>query len=193
MRIADYELAQKAAAGNVDAFERIYWQHHRRVFGICLRMTKNTTEAEDVTQQVFLNLFKKIGSFRGDSAFTTWLHRITVNQMLMHLRSNRSRKEDITETGELPENNYRVLEKSGSANQIVHRLQLNEAIAKLADGYRKVLVLHDIEGFEHEEIAKILGCASGTSKSQLHKARRVLQRLLAGGNASTRRTFKVNE
>ena len=193
MRIADYELAQKAAAGDVDAFERIYWQHHRRVFGICLRMTKNTTEAEDVTQQVFLNLFKKIGSFRGDSAFTTWLHRITVNQMLMHLRSNRSRKEDITETGELPENNYRVLEKSGSANQIVHRLQLNEAIAKLADGYRKVLVLHDIEGFEHEEIAKILGCASGTSKSQLHKARRVLQRLLAGGNASTRRTFKVNE
>ncbi len=191
MPISDYELAQKAAAGDAAAFEQIYWRHHRRVFGICLRMTKNEAEAEDVTQQVFINLFKKIGSFRGDSAFTTWLHRITVNQMLMRLRSNKSRREEITETGELPEINYKGSATFGNANQIISRLQLNEAIAKLADGYRKVLILHDIEGFEHEEIAQMLGCASGTSKSQLHKARNVLRRLLTGDVASTGRKFKI--
>ena len=190
-RAADYELAQKAAAGDVDAFEQIYWKHHRRVFGICLRMTKNVHEAEDVTQQVFLNLFRKIGSFRGDSAFTTWLHRITVNQMLMHIRTNKIRKEETTEDGELPEVSSAPLLKSSNPNQIISRLHLNEAIAKLADGYRKVLILHDIEGFEHDEIAQILGCASGTSKSQLHKARRVLRQLLTSGNASNRRTSKA--
>ncbi len=190
-RAADYELAQKAAAGDVDAFEQIYWKHHRRVFGICLRMTKNVHEAEDVTQQVFLNLFKKIGSFRGDSAFTTWLHRITVNQMLMNIRTNKIRKEDTTEDGELPEASSALLLKPSNQNQIISRLHLNEAIAKLADGYRKVLILHDIEGFEHDEIARMLGCASGTSKSQLHKARRVLRQLLTSGNASNRRTSKA--
>ncbi len=192
-RLTDFELAQKAAAGNIDAFEQIYWRHHRRVFGICLRMAKNFHEAEDVTQQVFVNLFKKMGSFRGDSAFTTWLHRVTVNQMLMHLRSCKLRREETTENGELPETNLKSPETPNNPNQIINRLQLNEAIAKLADGYRKVLILHDIEGYEHEEIAQMLGCASGTSKSPLHKARRVLRQLLTVGNASTRRTFKAIE
>lgn len=190
-RVVDYQLAQKAAAGDIDAFEQIYWKYHRRVFGICVRMTKNVHEAEDVTQQVFLNVFKKIGSFRGDSAFSTWLHRITVNQMLMHIRSNKIRKEEVTATGELPESNFAPMVKPKNANQILSRLQLDEAIAKLADGYRRVVILHDIEGFEHDEIAQILGCASGTSKSQLHKARRILRRLLTTGNASTGRMRKA--
>ena len=193
MRITDFELARKAAASDVDAFEQLYWRHHRRVFGICVRMTKNADEAEDVTQQIFLNLFKKIGTFRGDSAFSTWLYRITVNQMLMHIRAGKLCKEVITEDGELPEVNYQLASKSGNANQIISRLQLNEAIGKLAEGYRKVLILHDIKGFEHQEIAQMLGCAAGTSKSQLHKARQVLRRLLTAGNASNRKTLKVVE
>lgn len=116
---------------------------------------------------------------------------MTVSQMFMHIRKNKSRREEVTNDGELPEFNCTLPEKTNNANQIISRLQLNEAIAQLADGYRKVVILHDIQGFEHEELAKMLGCAFGTSKSQLHKARQVLRRLLTSGNASTRRTLKA--
>lgn len=182
-QLTDFELTQKAA-DDIDAFEQIYWRHHRRMFGICLRMAKNFHEAEDVTQQTFVNLFKKMGSFRSDSAFTTWLHRVTVNQMLMHLRSCKLRREETTENGELPEINLKSPETPNNANQIINRLQLNEATAKLANDYRKMLILHDIEIYKHNEIARMLGCTAGTSKSQLHKARRVLRRLLTSRNAS---------
>ena len=178
-RELEFELTQKAASGDIAAFEQIYWKYHRRVLNICLRMTKNTAEAEDVAQQVFLNLYRKIGTFRGDSAFATWLHRMTVNQTLMHFRTVKSRKEETTETGEMPEINFAASQKPARPNQIIDRLQIDEAIAQLPEGYRKVVVLHDIEGFEHEEIAQMLGCAVGTSKSQLHKARRKLRRALA--------------
>ena len=177
-REREYESAQRAASGDVAAFEEIYWQHHRRVFSICLRMIKNAATAEDITQQVFLTLFRKIGHFRGDAAFTTWLHRMTVNQVLMYFRADKSRKEDITENGEMPENEFARRNKPNDANQIVERFQLNQAIAELPTGYRKIFILHDVQGFEHEEIARMLGCAAGTSKSQLHKARRKLRRLL---------------
>lgn len=177
----DFELAQKAARGDVAAFEQIYWQHHRRVFSVCMRMTKNVTEAEDVTQQVFLQLFRKIGSFRGESAFSTWLHRMAVNTTLMHFRKNRSIKESGTEDGELPDGigsrNRKQVE-----SQFVDKIGLTRAVGELPDGYRKVFVLHDIQGFEHREIAKMLGCAEGTSKSQLHKARRKLQKLMSAEN-----------
>lgn len=141
-------------------------------------MTRNAAEAEDVTQQVFLNLFRKTGSFRGESAFSTWLHRMTVNQMLMHFRSQKIRKEETTEDGVLPESDFARSQKPNEATQLIDRFQLNEAIAKLRDGYRKIFILHDVQGFEHKEIAQMLGCASGTSKSQLFKARRKLRRLL---------------
>ena len=177
-RVLEFELAQKAAAGDIEAFEQIYWKHHRRVFGICVRMVNDPTEAEDITQQIFLQLFRKVGSFRGDSAFSTWLHRMTVNQTLMHLRSKKSCKEQTTEDGNLPENGYAQSQKPNEVKQLFDKFQLDQAIAQLPDGYRKVVILHDIQGFEHDEIARILGCASGTSKSQLHKARRKLRRLL---------------
>ena len=190
-RDREYVLAQKAAAGDLDAFEQIYWQHHRRVFGICVRMTKNVTEAEDVTQRVFLQLFRKTGSFRGGAAFSTWLHRMTVNHMLMHFRANKSRKEQTTEDGKLPEDNFAHNKKDEDADQIVNRIELNQAVAQLPDGYRKVVILHDIQGFEHEEIARILGCAAGTSKSQLHKARRRPRRLLATGDITTQKIHEA--
>lgn len=179
--LSDYELAQKAADGDVAAFEQLYWQHHRRVFSVCLRMTKNVAEAEDVTQQVFLLLFRKIGSFRGDSAFSTWLHRMTVNTVLMHFRKIRRTKESVTEDGELPERIYSGNKRHSKTN-FVDSIALTRAINELPDGYRKVFILHDIQGYEHKEIAQILGCADGTSKSQLYKARRKLQKLMTAEN-----------
>ena len=173
----DYVLAQKAAGGDMQAFEQIYWQQHRCIYGICLRMTKNTAEAEDITQQIFVQLLRKIKGFRGDSALKTWLYRMTVNHTLMYFRQNKLRKEEITEDGELPEGNV-LYEKKPKTERVIDNILLNRAIAKLPDGYRKTLILYDVYGYEHEEIAQILGCAVGTSKSQLYKARRKLRKIL---------------
>lgn len=174
---ADFELAKSAGRGDMGAFEEIYTRHHRRVYSICLRMLQNASEAEDLTQDVFIQLYRKIGSFRGDSAFTTWLHRMTVNQVLMHFRKRTVKFEKTTEEGDTPEQIV-----SGSNNplkmQIVDKIALDNAIEQLPTGYKNVFVLHDVEGFEHEEVARILGCSVGTSKSQLHKARLKLQKLL---------------
>ncbi len=173
----DIELARAATGGDMFAFEEIYKRHHRRVYSICLRMLQNTSEAEDLTQDVFIQLYRKIGSFRGDSAFTTWLHRMTVNQVLMHFRKRTVKYEKTTEEGETP-----VQIVSGTSNpekmRIVDKIALDNAIEQLPDGYKSVFMLHDVQGFEHEEVAKILGCSVGTSKSQLHKARLKLQKLL---------------
>jgi len=177
MQRFDLELAQKAAGGDESAFEKLYRRHFRRVYAICLRMTGNTAEAEDLTQDVFTNLFRKIGQFRGMSAFTTWLHRFTVNQVLMYFRKRKSRPEFTTEEGETP-----VQIVQGTANPdrmpIIDRLAIEQAIAQLPPGYRQIFVLHDVEGYEHEEIAQMLGIAVGTSKSQLHKARLKLRSLI---------------
>ena len=177
----DFALTQLAASGDMAAFEQIYQRHHRRVFSLCLRMTQNPPEAEDLTQEVFIQLFRKIGSFRGESAFTTWLHRLTVNQVLMHFRKRSVRDEKTTEDGETPDEivpgteNYQKM-------PIVDRLALNKAIAALPPGYRTVFILHDVEGYEHEEIARMLKLSVGTSKSQLHKARMKLRTLLRQQN-----------
>jgi RNA polymerase sigma-70 factor (ECF subfamily) len=173
----DYELTQLAAGGNMAAFEEIYNRHHRRVYSICLRMLQNATEAEDLTQDVFIQLHRKIGSFRGDSAFTTWLHRLTVNQVLMHFRKRNVKFEKTTEEGETP---VQVVPGTENAKKmpIVDKIAIENAIEQLPTGYRNVFVLHDVEGYEHEEVAKILGCSVGTSKSQLHKARLKLRKLL---------------
>ena len=173
----DYELTKLSSKGDMMAFEEIYNRHHRRVYSICLRMLQNTTEAEDLTQDVFIQLHRKIGSFRGDSAFTTWLHRLTVNQVLMHFRKRNVKFEKTTEEGETP-----IQIVGGTQNPrkmpVVDKIAIQDAIAQLPDGYRNVFVLHDVEGYEHEEVARILGCSVGTSKSQLHKARLKLRKLL---------------
>jgi RNA polymerase sigma-70 factor (ECF subfamily) len=126
-------------------------------------MSKNVSEAEDLTQQVFIQLFKKIGSFRGSSAFSTWLHRLTVNLVLMQFRKKKVLREAVTEDGILPEN-YRTSGSGQSGNQVIDRLLIDEAIGKLPKGYRQMLILHDVCGYEHEEIAKMLDCAAGTSE-----------------------------
>ncbi len=175
--VTDFELTQAAAGGDMVAFEEIYQRHHRRVYAICLRMLQNAYEAEDLTQDVFIQLYRKVGSFRGDSAFTTWLHRMTVNQVLMHFRKRNVKYEKVTDEGETPDQIV-----TGTADpdrmRIVDKIALENAIEQLPDGYKNVFVLHDVEGFEHEEVARILGCSVGTSKSQLHKARLKLRKLL---------------
>lgn len=164
------------------AFEELYERHNQRVYSLCLRMTQTVAEAEDLTQEVFVQLFRKIGSFRGDSAFTTWLHRLTVNQVLMHFRKRGVRLEQTTEDGEVP-----VQVVSGTENPnampVVDRIALDTAVAQLPVGYRTVFVLHDVEGYEHEEIARMMHISVGTSKSQLHKARMRLRTLLRQQNS----------
>lgn len=173
----DIELCRMATSGNIAAFELLYQKYHRRTYSLCLRMTNSQTEAEDLTQEVFIQLFRKIGSFRGDSAFSTWLHRLTVNQVLMHFRRRSVKNEKTSDDGEMPEQTV-----AGSANpnkmQVVDRIALKNAIAELPNGYRRVFLLHDVEGYEHEEVARIMGISVGTSKSQLHKARLKLRGLL---------------
>ncbi|SRR6266545_1096659 len=177
MLIDDSVKDEKMIRRELLPFEELFKLHHRRVYAVCLRMTGNAAEAEDLSQEVFVQVFRKLDTFRGESAFTTWLHRLTVNHVLMHFRKNRSRKEQLTEDGELPE---QVI-KAGNvitSFPILDRLALDEAIVKLAPGYRAVFILHDVEGLQHIEIANILGCSVGTSKSQLHKARMKMRRLL---------------
>jgi RNA polymerase sigma-70 factor (ECF subfamily) len=173
----DFELAQAAAKGDGQAFETLYRRHFRRVFALCLRMLGDPTLAEDLTQETFVNLFNKIGSFRGESAFTTWLHRMTVNQVLMYFRKASTRQELTTDEGETPVQIVRGTEDP-NAMPVVDRIALQRAISQLPPGYRTVFVLHDVEGYDHDEIAKTLGVSEGTSKSQLHKARLKLRTLL---------------
>lgn len=175
---SDYTLAQQAADGNTLAFEELFRRHHRRVYALCLRMTHQPAEAEDLAQETFIQLFRKIGSFRGESAFTTWLHRLTVNQVLMHWRKKSVKLEQTADD----ENAFAETVAPETVNPqdlpIVDRIALEKAIAQLPPGYRLVFVLHDVEGYEHEEIARMMGVAVGTSKSQLHKARLKLRGLL---------------
>jgi RNA polymerase sigma-70 factor (ECF subfamily) len=173
----DVELATRSAEGDREAFAELYQRHFRRVFALCLRMTGNPSTAEDLTQEVFIHLFNKIGSFRGESAFTTWLHRMTVNHVLMYFRKSSTRSELLTHEGETPIQIVRGTENENKM-PIVDRIALEKAVAQLPPGYRSVFILHDVEGYEHEEIGRMLGTSTGTSKSQLHKARLKLRDLL---------------
>jgi RNA polymerase sigma-70 factor (ECF subfamily) len=178
------EAIQKAQAGDGPSFEVLYALHKRRVYSLCLRMLGNVAEAEDLTQEAFLQLYRKIATFRGDSAFSTWLHRLAVNVVLMHLRKKGLPQVSLEETlepsqedGPRKDIGARDLTLSGS----VDRVTLERAIENLPPGYRLVFVLHDVEGYEHNEIAGMLECSIGNSKSQLHKARMKLRDLLRSG------------
>lgn len=176
----DTQLISRAQQGDEAAFEALYTAHNRRVYSLCLRMTSNPADAEDLAQEAFLQLFRKISTFRGDSAFTTWLHRLVVNVVLMRMRKKGlpvvSLDEPDTSHDEpvqrdFGQNDLRLL---GS----VDRIRLTRAIETLPPGYRNVFMLHDVEGYEHNEIAQIMNCSVGNSKSQLHKARLKLRDLL---------------
>jgi RNA polymerase sigma-70 factor (ECF subfamily) len=180
--ISEAEAIRLACEGDSNAFEILYKSHSRRVYGLCLRITGNTTEAEDLTQEAFLQLFRKIHSFRGESRFSTWLHRLTVNIVLMRLRKKRHPEVSLDATAEPSEENSRPLIELGGPDLrlsgMLDHVNLSKAVEQLPDGYKQMFILHDVEGYEHNEIAKILGCSVGNSKSQLFKARVQLRKLL---------------
>ncbi len=159
------------------AFEELYRRHHRQVYSLCLRRMHNPDDAEDLTQEVFIQVHRKLSSFRGDAAFTTWLYRLTVNQVLMHYRKAHIKKERQTCT--LGESELKLLEKNGANFTYPDQpLLIKDALRKLADGYLRVYILHDVMGYEHEEVSEMLGIKIGTSKSQLFKARLRLRKLV---------------
>ena len=176
------EAIRLAQAGDASAFEHLYQLHSRRVYALCLRMVGNPSDAEDLMQEAFLQLFRKIGTFRGESAFSTWLHRMTVNVVLMRLRKKTLPAASLEETTEPDEETGGPRKDIGAPDLrlsgAVDRVNLERSIEKLPPGYRTVFVLHDVQGFEHNEIAGIMGCSVGNSKSQLHKARTRLRELL---------------
>ena|ERR1051326_644621 len=177
MSIDDTAKDERRVEADLPSFEELFRLHHRKVYAMCLRMTGNIMEAEDLCQEVFIRVFRKLDTFRGESSFKTWLHRLTINHVLMHFSKRRSRKEELTELGDLADRRFKD-PKVPASSPILDRLALDEAILKLAPGYRVVLILHDVEGLQHFEIATILGCAVGTTKSQLHKARLRMRKLL---------------
>ena len=180
-RMTETEVIGKAQAGDMECFEALYAWHKRRVFSLCLRMTGNHAQAEDFTQEAFLQLYRKIGSFRGESAFSTWLHRLSVNIVLMHFRKKGLPEISLEEALE-PQQEEARRKDIGRRDNVLHgsidRITLERAIAELPPGYRIIFVLHDVEGYEHNEIAEMLCCSIGNSKSQLHKARMKLRTLL---------------
>ena len=178
--MSEAEAIERAQKGDGEAFEALYSLHKRRVYSLCLRMTGNPTDAEDLAQEAFLQLFRKIATFRGESAFSTWLHRMTVNVVLMQLRKKSLPVVSLEETTDGEEDSPKRdigaedLRLAGA----IDRVELNRAVEDLPPGYRSVFVLHDVEGFEHNEIANMVGCSIGNSKSQLHKARMKLRDIL---------------
>ena len=180
--IPEEDAIRLAQEGNASAFEQLYRRHSGHVYSICLRILKDAGEAEDLTQEAFLQLFRKIHTFRGEAKFSTWLHRLTTNLVLMRLRKKRHPEVPLDATHESEEEDSRpVMELGGPDLQLsgmADRINLNKAIEQLPDGYREMFILHDVEGYEHHEIASILGCSLGNSKSQLYKARLRLRELL---------------
>jgi len=188
--MSEAEAIEGAKQGDSECFETLYKLHKRRVYSLCLRMTGNVEAAEGRTQDAFLQLHRKIGSFRGESAFSTWLHRIAVNVVLMELRkkglpavSLEEVLQPIEEGGVQKDFGCQDQNLSGS----IDRLVLERAIENLPPGYRIIFVLLDVEGYEHNEIAEMLGCSVGNSKSQLHKARTKLREVLKVTRAENNR------
>lgn len=166
---ADVRLA---AGGDRRAFERLYRTHMARVHSLCLRMVADRGTAEELTQDVFVRAWEKLALFRGESAFSTWLHRLAVNVVLNHRKSEGRRR------GRLDDDPGVLESRAEHAAPVGARMDLEKAVAKLPPGARKVFVLHDVEGFKHEEIAGMLGVTTGGSKAQLHRARMLLREAL---------------
>jgi RNA polymerase sigma-70 factor (ECF subfamily) len=166
-------LVEKARSGDVAAFETLYRQNVGRVYGLCLRLTAKPSLAEELTQQVFIRAWEKLGSFRGESALFSWLYRLATNAVYSEHRTSQRRAARVTPTDDLS-----PFDDPSPARRPDSGLDLERAIATLPPGARRVFVLHDVEGYRHQEIADMTGVATGTSKAQLHRARRLLREVL---------------
>ena len=176
------EAIRLAQQGDAAAFETIYELHSRRVYALCLRMTGDPVEAEDLAQEAFLQVFRKIHTFRGESAFSSWLHRLTANIVLMRFRRKRPVSISLDEMTRPTEDKGHYAFEVGALDQrlsgLFDRVDIHAALDQLPQGYKSMFLLHDVRGYEHNEIASMLGCSVGNSKSQLHKARKRLRELL---------------
>ena len=177
----DSEVIKRAQKGDADAFAALFHAHKARIYSVCLRMTNNATEAEDLAQDAFLQVFRKIATFRGASAFSTWLHRIAVNTVLMHFRKKSLNQVSLEEPYNDSDGAHIRREYGAKDYRLagcVDRVALACAIKELPRGYRTIFLLHEVQGYDHQEIAELLGCCAGNSKSQLHKAKlRIRERL----------------
>ena len=191
-RKADADLVQRAREGDETAFATLFNAHKAKIYSLCLRMTSNTAEAEDLTQDAFLQVFRKLATFRGDSALSTWLYRVAVNTVLMHFRKKGLRQVSLDEpankeTGAPKREHGRV---DGRLSTSVDRIALTRAMKELPAGYRQIFLLHEVKGYEHHEIARLLRCSVGNSKSQLHKAKMRMRELLGWPKGSASRMAK---
>jgi len=178
---ADLELARRCRDGDTGAFEALYRQHAGRLYNLAVRMSGSVQEAEDLLQEVFLQAYRKMGSYRGEASLGTWLYRLGVNHCLDRLRGRHAKQERVTDSLDV-EGRPEPAAAPAATLEPVSRMDLERAIGQLPDGARAAFLLHDVEGFEHREIAEILGVAVGTSKSQVHKARLRLRRILAAAD-----------
>jgi RNA polymerase sigma-70 factor, ECF subfamily len=177
---ADMDLVRRAQEGDPDAFASLFNAHKTKIYSLCLRMTSNTAEAEDLTQDAFLQAFRKLATFRGDSALSTWLYRVAVNTVLMHMRKKGLRPVSLDQPLDQPDGT--IKREQGKLDDrlsgSVDRIALTRAMKELPAGYRTIFVLHEVKGYEHHEIARLLRCSVGNSKSQLHKAKTRMRELL---------------
>ncbi len=190
---SDAHLVRRAQQGDSDAFAALFQRHKTRIYSVCLRMTNNTAEAEDLTQDAFLQVFRKLSTFHGDSALSTWLYRIAVNTVLMHFRKKALRQISLDEP--YSQDAKTVRREYGNRDDrlagSVDRIALARAIAELPVGYRTIFLLHEVEGYEHQEIAELLNCSVGNSKSQLHKAKLRIREVLVCAQQQTRTTSQA--
>src|SRR6266436_8229378 len=181
--LSEKQLVQRAQLGDKEAFARLYETHKQRVYAICLRITREKTEAEDCAQEAFLQCFLRLSTFRGESALSTWLYRLTVNVVLMRLRANHVKPVSLDTSGTQEDSGESAILNVCPVDDLqltgaIDRIALRRALHKLPPGYRTIFLLHDVEGKAHSEIARELGCSIGNSKSQLHQARLRLRRFL---------------
>jgi RNA polymerase sigma-70 factor, ECF subfamily len=189
------DVIKRAQQGDSDAFSTLFNAHKSRIYSLCLRMTNNVAEAEDLVQDAFLQVFRKLSSFRGDSALSTWLYRIAVNTVLMHFRKKSLIQVSLDEPYTSKNDNAKQVRREYGIKDdrlvgCVTRVALTRAISELPAGYRRIFLLHEVEGYEHQEIADLLGCSVGNSKSQLHKAKLRIRDFLAVPRATRTETTR---
>ena len=188
-------LVSRAQQGDQEAFAALYELHRKRVYSLCLRMTGDVHEAEDLAQDAFIHVFRKLDTFRGDSTFSTWLYRVAFNTVLMRLRKRQLRPISLDEPVRLDSS---VVGRDVGCSDLellgaIDRIALDRAIQELPPGCRTIFLLHEVEGYEHREIASQLRCSVGNSKSQLHKARLRMRELLASKRATARQAVTVTK
>ncbi len=180
---------QSAQRGEADGLRILYLQYKDFVYHRCLRLTRNVASAEDLTQEVFLQLCRKVSTFKGQSSFKTWLYRVATNIVLMHCRKNKPNLVSLDQPASRENENARLGERLRSRPiQPDQHALLSQALSSVAPGSREILMLHDVEGYNHREIACLLGINSGTSKSQLHHARMKIRAIFLGADIEKRET-----